>query len=453
MSSTFDEIQINALRLIPDNAAVLVGVSGGIDSMVLLDCLQRIAIERNLRLVIAHLNHGLRGRESNREQKLVEHTAKELKIKIVVGKWERNKQEIKKYGLEMAARNARFAFFLKAAGRHRCNFVATGHHLNDRVESFFWRLFRGAGGIGLGGIKEENKFPEQKKIRFVRPLLSIRKSKINNYAVDHNISFRIDSSNSDIGIVRNRIRNRLLPYLRKNYVSEVDLLVNQSQELIESDTDYVKKQANIWLHDDKRQPFDKLHTALQRWIIWLQLVDSNIDPQFFRIESLRKFSGKPFSINPRQTVHRDVEGILHIEKVSTLKFSTDIKELHLKNKWEHITMGSTKISCKLETGDNCNLTYNSDPNEELFDADSIGPIIQVRHWNPGDRFQPIGIKTAVKIKNLFTNDKLPAIEKRRRLIANNENGEIFWVQGLRIGEIAKVHNGTKRLLLWRWQES
>ena len=453
MSSIFGEIQKNALRLIPNNGAVLVGVSGGVDSMVLLDCLQRIAVERNLRLVIAHFNHGLRGRESNREQNLVERTAKELKIKIAVGKWERNKPKIKKHSLEMAARNARLAFLLKAARRHRCNFVATGHHLNDRVEAFFWRLFRGAGGIGLSAIKEETIFPGSEKIKFVRPLLSVRKSKINNHAMGHNIPFMVDSSNTDIGIIRNRIRNRLLPYLRKHYVPGVDLLINQSQNLIEAETDYVKNQANIWLHGDKTQPFDELHPALQRWIIWLQLVDYAIDPQYFRIESLREFAKKPFSLNPRQTVRRDFEGKLHVEDVCALEFSADVMELHLKHEWAHITMGAIEISCKLETRGNSNLKYSSDPNEELINADSIGSTIQIRHWNPGDRFQPIGMKAAVKIKDLFTNAKLPAIEKRRRVIANDENGGIFWVQGLRIGEMAKVHNGTKKLLQWRWRES
>ena len=128
-------------------------------------------------------------------------------------------------------------------------------------------------------------------------------------------------------------------------------------------------------------------------------------------------------------------------------------ELHLKHEWVHINMGAIEISCKLETRGNSNLKYSSDPNEELINADSIGSTIQIRHWNPGDRFQPIGMKAAVKIKDLFTNAKLPAIEKRRRVIANDENGGIFWVQGLRIGEMAKVHNGTKKLLQWRWRES
>ena len=88
---------------------------------------------------------------------------------------------------------------------------------------------------------------------------------------------------------------------------------------------------------------------------------------------------------------------------------------------------------------------------ELLDADRVGKNIVLRHWRPGDRFQPIGMKQSVKLQDLFTNAKIPAYEKRRRVLASTEQGQLFWIQNLRISDLAKITNKTKRFLQWNWQ--
>jgi tRNA(Ile)-lysidine synthase len=425
---------------LPKGEPVLVAASGGADSMVLLHAL------RNRKIVVAHFNHQLRGAASDADQELVEETVRKLDVPIVVGQWEPDVEAIRQHGLEMAAREARLGFLAQAAKKNQCRWVTMAHHADDQVETFFWRLLRGAGGSGLGGMTATAPFPGHSDLQIARPLLKLRKAEILAHAKAEDILFREDESNTDPVHLRNRIRQRLLPLLREEFHVETDSAVRQSMELVGADADCVKFLASEWLAAEAPQPFDGLHPALQRQVIWHQLIAHGVDPSHHLIEHLRLRPEEPRSINPAEAVLCDSTGRLDLIRSPNKNRSIDASEWTLRSGWNESAFEGGKIRCRVGTGGR----VGDEPGVEFFDADRVGSRIILRNWRDGDRFEPIGLGRATKLQDLFTNAKVSAPEKRERVIACAATGEIFWVQGLRIGEIAKIRPQTRRFLEWRW---
>jgi tRNA(Ile)-lysidine synthase len=198
---------------------------------------------------------------------------------------------------------------------------------------------------------------------------------------------------------------------------------------------------------DRALEFNSLHVALQREIVRIQLVDLSVQPTFELIESLRTAPAVPVSISPVQTVQRSVEGLVSVIAHSTPSYSegsfpvdasksgtTRIEEVDFR--WELVSERGSPGS-----------------GGEYFDADEIGSKATIRHWQRGDRFQPIGLSGEAKLQDLFTNLKVSAPEKRRRFLATDAHGKIFWVEGLRISEQHKVSGATSRILFWSWRRN
>ena len=445
MPHLIETIEAKASKLLPRGEAILVAVSGGLDSMALLYALYQLSEKYNWLLIVAHFNHRLRGRASQADQQLVEKTAKQFGIQCINGTWENDKKLIRDHGLEMAARRARHNFLAESAKAHDCRVIVMAHHLNDQVETFLWRMLRGAGGKGLGGMREQDSFPGYRKLKIVRPVLQLTNQDLRQFAEDTNIQFREDASNNDLRFLRNRIRQNLLPRLRRDFHQNIELSINQSQRLIRADADFVSDAAKKWLETTRRPSFNKLHIALQRWVIWHQLIKIGIEPQYDKIEKLRKSPNQSFQINPHQTLVRDSNGRVRMREITKLAFRSEQLNLLPTREWAEVVFSKTIIRCRIT---------DSKPMKnvgELLDADHVGNSILLRHWKPGDRFQPIGMSQSVKLQNLFTNAKVPANEKRQCVLACNEKGQLFWIQKLRISDLAKITPKTKRFLQWHWQ--
>jgi tRNA(Ile)-lysidine synthase len=316
------------------------------------------------------------------------------------------------------------------------------HHLNDQAETFLWRLMRGAGGKGLGGMSAHDPFPGHPKLTVARPFLQIPKLELSQFAEGKGIQFREDASNEDSQHLRNRIRHRLLPELRRHFHPEIDRAILQSQGLVRADADFASATAQEWIASPKRAAFSQLHPALQRWVIWHQLIELKLEPQHDQIEILRKSPGRPISINPRQALRLNPDGRVQLHETAPLKHNPRQNVITPSALWTEYVLAKTRIRCRIAP------TKPRAFEGELFDAGRVGEKILLRHWQPGDRFQPIGMEQPVKLQDLFTNAKVPAAEKRQRVLACTETGDIFWVQGLRIGEIAKTQPHTARFLGW-----
>jgi tRNA(Ile)-lysidine synthase len=198
----------------PPDARYLIGVSGGRDSVALLHWLRNLGYKK---LIVCHLNHQLRGRSSAADARFVEKLAARYGVDFEFGSANvRAIAKKKKNSIETAARDARYSFFAKTAKRRRCNTIFLGHHADDLVETFLLNLIRGAGLTGLAAMRDvSSRHIEGVDLTILRPLLSVWRSDIDKYVQQYHLRFREDATNKNLAATRNRIRNRVIPYLEK----------------------------------------------------------------------------------------------------------------------------------------------------------------------------------------------------------------------------------------------
>jgi tRNA(Ile)-lysidine synthase len=445
------ETSIGAKRLFRDGQRILVAVSGGLDSMVLLRVLRRLAKAHRWKLTVAHFNHQLRGAGSDADERLTRQTARKLKLPFVAGRG--NVQQFaRKNGLsvEMAARQLRHDFLAGTAAKLKIPTVALAHHADDQVELFFLRLLRGAGGEGLAGMKWSNGSPSAPKIRLGRPLLDLSKAALQCFAGENKIAFSEDASNASMDIQRNRIRHELIPLLTRHYQPALGRSVLRLMEVVGEEAAFVALSAREWLKGGRTPDFDQLPVAVQRRLVHQQLLERKLTPDFDLIERLRLDSGQWIAVGPDCSVLRDAAGEVRLRQLQSLQFSPCRRELSLSAKKREITFGGLKIHWQF-ADDYGQSKAGQNDNVEYFDADKVGARICLRCWQPGDRFQPIGTGSAGKLQDLFTNLKVPRDERRRRVVAATRQGELFWVEGLRMAEKFKLDENTVRKLKWSWR--
>ncbi len=252
-----------------DFDTIIVGVSGGSDSMCLLHVLLEIARKENLTLIVAHVNYGLRGEDAKNDQLLVETVARENDIPcetLIV------QQPVK--GGEMQWRIMRYDFFEKLRIKYGAQHIAVAHNQNDQVETFLLHLLRGSGLAGFVGMR----FVSCNYV--VRPLLSVPREVILTYCTKHNISFHTDHTNSDTRFTRNRIRTQLVPYLQKNYNPQIISVLARTTEMIAEDIKIIEKQVDIFWKEDRKKKivtfnardFENRNIAVQRRAL-LHMID------------------------------------------------------------------------------------------------------------------------------------------------------------------------------------
>ena len=212
------ENKIQSRSLLPRGQKILVAVSGGADSMVLLHALNSLAGKFRWKVSVAHFNHQLRGRSSDADERLVRKAAAGLKLSVIVGTADVKRFAKKsRLSIEMAARNLRHEFLARIARERKISTVALAHHADDQVELFFLRLLRGAGGEGLAGMKWRAPSPVDRKVKLVRSLLDFSREELREFARENKIRFREDATNFSLDAKRSRIRYELLPLIRKHY--------------------------------------------------------------------------------------------------------------------------------------------------------------------------------------------------------------------------------------------
>ena len=444
------EVEIQKHNLLSRGQKILVAVSGGADSMVLLPVLHSLAQKNRWQIAVAHFNHQLRGRASDADEKLVRATAKKLSLSFYVGRADVKKFAAQsKISVEMAARKLRHEFLARIAREQKISIVALAHHADDQVELFFLRLLRGAGGEGLAGMKWCSSSSADKKIALTRPLLGFTKAEILAFARANKIKFRDDATNYSNDFLRNRIRNELLPLLQKNYQPGLAKTVLRLMDIVGEESDFVSATAAAWLAKPT-MAFARLPAAVQRKVLQSQLPELGVVSDFDLIEHLRSAAGKFVSVNSNLSVARDARGKIQLTNLKEHfgeKFKADELKLNLSGRAGRVEFGNRKFSWQIQPQKKMALPKKQ-IGAEFFDADKIGGEIILRHWRAGDRFQPIGLKSAVKLQDLFVNAKIPAARRRSLVLAATAGGEIFWVEGLRISGKFKLTPATRRQLAW-----
>jgi len=430
--------------------ALLVAVSGGVDSMVLLHILHSLAPEWGWQLSVAHFNHQLRGRSSDRDEALVCRTAAALHLPVTVGQGD-VKGFAKNSGLslEMAARKLRHEFLARTARAGGIATIALAHHADDQVELFFLRLLRGAGGEGLAGMRGRSPSPMDPGITLVRPLLAVPKTDLEAYAREAGVEFRADATNASFAMPRNRVRNELLPLLRAKYQPGLNRTVLRAMEIARAEADLAGELAAQWLKS-KSPAFARLPLAVQRRVIQSQLPKLGLPMDFELVEQLREIAGRPVNAGLNLFAVRDAAGrVKLVSPAPATVFNLEEREIKLTGRKGAAEFAGVTITWESVTAGKWPAAIPSEPGREVYDAAKLGGSVTLRHWRAGDRFQPLGMPQAVKLQDLFTNAKIPR-ERRRELLVATADGEIFWVEGLRMAEKFKLTAETKRGLVWRW---
>lgn len=239
---------------------IVIGVSGGPDSVCLMDILAKIKKKGEMEIHIAHINYGLRGRDSQKDEKLVQKLAEKYQLGLSV----LESKKIKKTEInEENLRNIRYNFFEKVREELGYDLIAVAHNQDDQAETFLMRIIRGAGLQGLSGMKYKND-------RIIRPLLGISKKEILEYLKNEKIEFRLDKTNKKNQFFRNKIRNKLVPYLEKNFNSNIKKTIADSTLNITDDMSLISELSKKYSKDAKEIKVSsilKLHPALQKRII------------------------------------------------------------------------------------------------------------------------------------------------------------------------------------------
>ena len=198
--------------------------------------------------------------------------------------------------------------------------------------------------------------------------------------------------------------------------------------------------------------FERLPVAIQRQSLYVQLTELGIEPDFELIERLRCAPGQGVAVNPRASVARDGTGRVKLGRIELCQFNSNQTAVDLSAGQGRALFGNVEIRWEIASEKQGGRRFTRAATGcEYFDADKIGASIVLRHWRAGDRFHPIGLRSAVKLQDFFTNEKIRRAERHQRVVATTAQNEIFWVEGLRISECFKLEKETARRLKWCWR--
>lgn len=453
--------------LLERGARVLVGVSGGADSTALLHLLCALALRMNLTIVIAHLNHGIRGLSADGDARWVRKLGRQLGLKTIVGRAD-VPELVRQQGisLEMAARQARNEFFLSAARRARCSTLALAHTADDQAETVLMRLARGAGLEGLCGIACSSTI---NGLRRIRPLRDVCRSDIEAWLRKRNIAWREDETNCDTSILRNRVRHSILPLLETELNPRVREALCRAADLLKGDNALLNAMAEKRLakvicgrHGEKLDiaagDDDPIFTqesesgrALWRRVIrkWLAAAGAPSGALEFepveRVLGLLNCSGKgqgSVAVSlPGNWEARRAGGLLYCGKVGRI-VSTDGGSLPVPGRLLLPGLGLC-VTAELRAGIVRERgQIGRYPVEASVSVRMLGRrSFRVRTWRPGDRMEPWGIDGSRKLQDVFTDAKVPRAE-RDRLPIIECNNSIVWVPGYRIARDWAIESET-----------
>ena len=470
---------ISEHQMLCQGDSVLIAVSGGPDSVALLDGLSTLSKDFRFNLSIAHVNHCLRGENSDRDEEFVTVLSQRNGLPLFKRKI-RVKELRKGKSLEEAARDERYAFLHEIAKIHGFNKIALGHHADDNAELFIMNLLRGAGLLGLSGI------PPVRENLFVRPQIDIPKDAILDYLHEKGLEYVIDETNHDTTILRNRIRHEVIPYLKNIISPSVTNGFTRAAEIFRCEEDcwekmttpmldeilIEKNNAVIWMDGIH---FAGYHKAIKRRI--LRKAIFAIKQNLRRISASHIDAAMEFVLNGPAAGQIDLPDGIHILKdrerfgVCITTYDGLIKRGRKRNRvlslnghisaeykekpvYDYIVNGPGAVRIK-EIGKTVKLAHVSpdnlfeeefkNPNMAFVDMKELRFPLIIRNIRKGDRFIPLGMKGSQKVTDFFINRKIPHMERMKcPLILSND--EIIWVCGYRMADWVKIKPDTKNIM-------
>jgi tRNA(Ile)-lysidine synthase len=456
---------IQKRSLFSPGVTLLVAVSGGADSVCLLHLMLQLHKELDVKLQVAHLNHKLRGEESDDDAWYVVDLAHRLGVPVTMDTRDITAyRERRRCSLEEAAREVRYNFLAEAARKSGASCVLVGHTRDDQVETILMHIIRGTGIAGLRGLQDratlrpgENGSP----LAVVRPLLEVARQETVDYCRRSKLEPRNDSSNESHVFLRNRIRLELLPVLR-NYNPQIDAAVLRLAAIAADQVSYIEAQAStLWneiaqtegstVYLDKKEML-KLLPTMQRHLFRMaieQLAGNLRDIEADHIEAMLNLLSSPAgkSLCLPHDLKLLVEYgrlILTFTGTSSCPFPLLENEISLTIPGEtllpgwKVTVGIGKKIVSADTNGENNFTAS-------FDLDKTGKQLLVRARKRGDRFQPLGMKQTKKLQDFMVDARIPRTWRCRVPLLCSPQ-QILWVVGWRIDNRVKVTEATKKVL-------
>ncbi|WP_253200735.1 tRNA lysidine(34) synthetase TilS [Clostridium sp. CF012] len=435
---------------------VIVAFSGGPDSTCLLYILNELKEEWGITLFGAHLNHCLRGLESDKDEEYAKKTCESLNIDFYSKRVDIHRiSEVKNVSCEMAGREERYDFFEELMIKLNASKIALAHNSNDQAETILMRIMRGTGIEGMVGIK-----PVRDRI-YVRPILHLSRSEIEKYCEKNDIHPRIDKSNLETIYARNKVRLDLIPYIEENFNSDIINTINRLSDILKKDNDYLenvseKEYKKHCVIGEQMVIINKgaflQHEAIVSRIIRRALLAVNHNLYNFEkihitniVELQRHDTGKTTML-PQDIIVENCYGNIHIH-IHKKVTEVNNKEYALKVNEKNIIQ-SLPLNKVIEIDVKSYLQFEEVKGNDYivcFDYDKALEPITFRYRKQGDKFMPLGMKGNKKLKDLFMDLKIPK-DKRNEIPLICFGNDIAWVVGYRISEKFKVTKNTKNIL-------
>ena len=448
--------------------AVLLGVSGGPDSVALVHILRALAPKYRLKLAIAHLNHGLRQNASDSEQAFVTALAEKFQMPLHVEKQDvRHYQKSHHLSVEEAARQVRYRFYHRSASEYEYDKIALGHHADDNAEQVLMAMLRGSGPLGLAGI------PPVRSDQIIRPLINLRHSELLDYLASQKLDYIADSSNRDLRFLRNRIRNCLIPKLQAEYNPKCVDSLNRMATILFAE--------EIWI-DDHILPIFKDAVVLENTDrLGLNLDRLKQEPIAAQRRLIRK-ALLQVKGNLRRISFAHIEAVLKLVQQGMAGHMLDLPD-NISVGWDQGRLLILKAQQKPRrtAGGRCapalpdymyqlakageilikevglQLYFSEIPITQVpdwrqtrrriafLDRDKLSFPLVIRNFRPGDRFSPLGVSGHQKLKKFFSDHKISRTERMQCPIVLSRN-KIIWVAGHRLDNAVKIDSQTRRVL-------
>jgi len=442
---------------------VVVAVSGGADSVVLLSVLTSLKAGLGINVTAAHMDHMIRGDQSKKEMAFVQSLASGMGVECIAEA--RDVSAVKNddgLSLQEAAREVRYAFLKETMDMVQADKVAIGHHGDDQVETALMWFIRGASLKGLSGM------PPKRGGVFIRPLIETTRKEIEQYLKENSIEYIRDTSMNEQHYLRNDIRHNLLPFLRKGYNPRIDDTILRMTHLLRQDDELLERQAKQAVDACLLESEDELSCSIEKMRknpkalhgrMVMDLVErikgDTRGITFKHVDSvcacISEGPSKVVQLPQGLCVWREYDKLIFTYKQEqALKYYFSYDSLPESVRIEEA--GMKLFFNVLENSEIEKLLEKQEPNTEFLDLDEIRFPLVVRSALPGDRFFPLGMEHSRKLKDLFIDLKVPVRERSRTLLLVSEE-RIAYVCGLRIDDRFKLKKGRSRVLKVRVEEN
>ncbi|MHB8581002.1 MAG: tRNA lysidine(34) synthetase TilS [Ignavibacteriaceae bacterium] len=437
---------IDEKGLIQEEDKVLVALSGGPDSVFLLNFLLKYKKRFKIELGAVHINHLLRGKEAVEDENFCRQLTLDFGIPFYASsKNVKSYAKKNKISIEEAGRKIRYSEFERISKKYGYNKIATAHNCSDNAETVLLNLIKGAGLRGISGIPF-------KRGNIIRPVISLTKKEILSYLEQNKINYRTDPSNLDSNYERNFLRNQIIPAIKEKLNPSFEETLLHSSEIFKDSHTYIQSGINNSFDSVVKFQKGKLKLSIKNLLasaseIRVEFIKLGLEkyfyiqPTFIDLKKIllliEKHTGEKEELSQNLSALRE-RGVILIHRNEKPKVENAIK----------LKVGkSIKVNGKdfwIKKIQNTSPLYTSNKMREYISGDKIKSSFTIRQWKPGDKFYPLGMKGTKNISDFLAEQKISSSTKKDQLVLTNGK-KIVWVIGLRIDDRFKITNNTKKV--------